>query len=187
MEKTIHYWEQPGPINTVPTLEASMARAADLGITQVVVATSTGTTTLRAAQIFGPTTQVIGVTLQRGLWEKYAGTDRRIVQEAETLGVKFLTCPHTLMGSVDSALRDRFGGVPPQQLIAHVYYTFGQGMKVAVECMMMAADAGLLDMNAEVISIAGTGGGADVAIVTKPVFSHQFFSLKIREIIAMPR
>ena len=48
-------------------------------------------------------------------------------------------------------------------------------MKVAVECMMMAADAGLLNIDAEVISIAGTEGGADVAIVVKPVFSHQFF------------
>lgn len=186
MEATTLYFERPGPANTEPTLAAGARRAAELGIGQVVVATSTGKTALRAANAFG-SSRIVGVTLQRGLWEKYVGTDAEIVKEAESHGVAFLTCPHTLMGAVDSAIQGKFGGLPPQQLIAHVYYTFSQGTKVAVECMMMAADAGLLDMSQEVISIAGTDHGADTALVLKPVYSHEFFSLRVRELIAKPR
>lgn len=187
MEKTILYFEGPGPSNTEPTLEASARRARELGVNQVIVATSTGRTALAASRVFPDSVQIIGVTLQRGLWDKYVGVDPDIIREAESKGVKFLTCPHTLMGAVDSALRDTLGFLPPQQLIAHTYYTFSQGTKVAVECMMMAADAGLLDMEHEVISIAGTNDGADTSLVLKPVYSHEFFSLKVHEIIAMPR
>jgi hypothetical protein len=186
-EKTILYFDTVGPDNTDATLRASAERARELGIAQAVVATSTGKTALMAAEAFGEGVKVIGVSLQRGLWEKYVGLDGEVVRAAEVRGVAFLTCPHTLMGAVDSALRDQFGVLPPQQLIAHTYYTFSQGTKVAVECMMMAADADLLDMGREVISVAGTDQGADTALVLKPVFSHQFFSLKVREIIAMPR
>jgi hypothetical protein len=186
-EKTILYFDTVGPDNTEATLRASAERAEELGIAQAVVATSTGKTALMAAEAFGEGVTVVGVSLQRGLWEKYVGLDAGVVEAAKARGVTFLTCPHTLMGAVDSALRDQFGVLPPQQLIAHTYYTFSQGTKVAVECMMMAADAGLLDMSREVISIAGTDHGADTSLVLGPVFSHQFFSLKVREIIAMPR
>ncbi len=187
MEKTILYFESPGPDNTEATLRAGAQRAAELGITQVVVATSTGRTAVLAGEAFATGTKVVGVTLQRGLWEKYVGLDPDLARQAAERGIRLLTCPHTLMGAVDSALRDRFGVLPPQQLIAHTYYTFSQGTKVAVECMLMAADAGLLDMDREVISIAGSDQGADTALVLKPAYSHEFFSLEVREIIALPR
>jgi hypothetical protein len=35
--------------------------------------------------------------------------------------------------------------------------------------------------------VAGTGRGADTALVISPAFSTNFFDLKVREIIAMPR
>jgi hypothetical protein len=60
-------------------------------------------------------------------------------------------------------------------------------MKVAVECMLMAADAGLLDMDSEVIAVAGTGDGADTAIVCKPAYPRSFHELEIREVLAKPR
>ncbi|MBM3477459.1 MAG: hypothetical protein FJX75_29670 [Armatimonadetes bacterium] len=187
MEKTVLYFDDPGPNNTAPTLRASAQRAIDLGISQVVVATSTGKTALLAADAFPAGTKIVGVTLQHGLWKKYVGVDPELARQAQERGVVLLTCPHTLMGAVDSALRDQFGVLPPQQLIAHTYYTFSQGTKVAVECMMMAADAGLLDMGREVISIAGTDHGADTSLVLRPVYSHEFFSLKVHELIALPR
>ena len=60
-------------------------------------------------------------------------------------------------------------------------------MKVAVECLLMAADAGLLDMGREIITIAGTGSGADTAIVCKPAYPRTFHELEIREVLAKPR
>jgi len=64
---------------------------------------------------------------------------------------------------------------------------FGEGMKVAVEIVAMAADAGLIPVDRDVIAIAGTGRGADTAIVIRPANSKNLFDMTIREIIAKPR
>jgi len=50
----------------------------------------------------------------------------------------------------------------------------------------MAADAGLIPVDRDVIAIAGTGRGADTALRIKPANSARFFELKIREVIAKP-
>jgi hypothetical protein len=42
-------------------------------------------------------------------------------------------------------------------------------------------------MSREVIAIAGTGSGADIAIVLQPAYSRKFKELRIREILAKPR
>jgi hypothetical protein len=50
----------------------------------------------------------------------------------------------------------------------------------------MAADAGLIPMNVDIISIAGSGKGADTAVVLKPAHLQYMFDLYIKEIIAKP-
>jgi uncharacterized protein len=186
-EVEVEYFETAGAHNTEATLQAAAARAADLGIGQIVVATSTGKTALRAAELLPDMDTIVAVTLHAGLWEVYAGPDTALVAEAEDKGVKFLTGVHALMGSVASAIQSEFGGLPAEEIIARTYYTISQGTKVCVECMIMAADAGLLNMDEDVISIAGTNGGADTAMVVKPTFSNKFFQCRVREFIAMPR
>jgi hypothetical protein len=181
-------FDEPGKENTQATLEAARQRAEKLGIKSVIVATSTGDTALRTAEAFGGTDAVVvGVTLHAGLWAKYTAPDPQTVRQAEARGVRFLTATHTLMGNVGSAIREKFGGIPQVELIAHTYYTFSQGMKVAVEVAVMAADAGLISADEDVIAIAGTGEGADTAIVMRPAYSTDFFSVKVREVITMPR
>lgn len=188
MERSLILFERPGPENTQATLQAAKERAELLSIGQVVVATNTGDTALEAAKRFqGTQARIIGVTLHAGAWETYEPPDADIVRQARELGVVFHTGTHALMGGIASAVKRTFGGLPETELISHVYYTFGQGMKVAVEVAVMAADAGLLDMAKEAIAIAGTGRGADTALVLQPVYSCNFFDLKIAEIIAMPR
>ena len=185
-EKTLILFDKPGKMNTDATIDASAERASELNISEIVVATTTGQTALTAKQAM-PDRKVIGVTLQAGVWKKYAPPDPEIVRQAKTQGVEFLTATHSLMGNVASAIREKFGGVCSDEIIAYTYYTFGQGMKVAVEVAAMAADAGLLEMGKEVIAIAGTGGGADTAIVLSPAFTVKFFDTKIHEIVCMPR
>ena len=51
----------------------------------------------------------------------------------------------------------------------------------------MAADAGLIPVDREVIAIAGTDEGADTAIVVQPTYPRKFHELEIKEIIAKPR
>jgi len=63
----------------------------------------------------------------------------------------------------------------------------GEGTKVCVEIVIMAADAGLIPVVKDVIAIAGTGRGADTALVVRPANASTFFDLKIRETIAKPR
>ena len=138
---------------------------------------------LRSERFF----KIIAVTLHAGIWEKYAAPDPDKVKSAEEMGVTFLTCTHSLMGNVGTGIMQKFGGINLTDLIAHTYYTFSQGTKVAVEIVVMAADAGLIPVDEEVISIAGTDGGADTALVIKPAYCTDFFSLRVRELIAKPR
>ncbi|MFP3902784.1 MAG: pyruvate kinase alpha/beta domain-containing protein [Armatimonadota bacterium] len=182
----VNYFENPGPENTEATLQAAQRRAADLSIDQVVVATTSGRTALQAAKTM-PDAKIIGVTLHAGLWETYAAPDDEIIAEAEEKGVTIVTASHTFLGSIASAVFSENGGMPPAELMGRTYYTISQGTKVAVECMIMAADAGHLDMEEDVISIAGTNSGADTAIVVKPVFSNDFFNCRVREFLCMPR
>ncbi|MGD8238370.1 MAG: pyruvate kinase alpha/beta domain-containing protein [Armatimonadota bacterium] len=186
-ERRAVWFDEPSETHTRATLQACQERARELGISQIVVATTSGQTALEAAKAFGDDATVVGVTLHAGTWAKYAPPDPEIVAEAEKHGVKFLTATHALMGHIGNALRDKFGGVTHTELIAFVLYMFSQGTKVAVEVVAMAADAGLLDVGSDVIGIGGTGGGADTAIVMKPAYTTNFFDLKVREIICMPR
>jgi hypothetical protein len=73
------------------------------------------------------------------------------------------------------------------EIIAQTLGVFGQGTKVACEIALMAADAGLIRTDEEVISIGGTGSGADTALVIKPAHTHDFFELKVKEILCKPR
>ena len=54
------------------------------------------------------------------------------------------------------------------------------------EITAMAADAGLISSNRDIISIGGSNQGADTALVIKPANSKRLFEMKIKEIIAIP-
>ena len=55
------------------------------------------------------------------------------------------------------------------------------------EVACMAVDAGTIRTDEEAISIGGSGGGADTAIVLRPSNTHTFFDTRILEIICKPR
>jgi hypothetical protein len=57
---------------------------------------------------------------------------------------------------------------------------------VAVELALMAADAGLVRTDRDVISAGGTMSGVDTALVLRPANSFRFFDLKVREMICKP-
>jgi hypothetical protein len=61
-----------------------------------------------------------------------------------------------------------------------------EGTKVCLEITVMAADAGLISADRPVVAIAGTGKGADTALVVQPAHSNSFFDLYVREVIAKP-
>jgi len=188
MKQEVTYFPKPGKDNTAQTIKLSAKKAKELNIKYVVVASTTGETAIKVAEGFvEQDVKIIAVTLHAGAWQKYEPPDEEKVKRAEEMGVKFLTCTHALMGNLSTGIMRKFGGISWSDLIAHTYYTLSHGTKVAVEITVMAADAGLIPVDQEVIAIAGTDSGADTALVVSPAYSTDFFSLRVREIIAKPR
>jgi hypothetical protein len=182
---TVHYYDSPGPQNTEDVLACAAKRARELGIRQVVVASTHGSTALKARQAFPAEIRVIAVSISAAFDEEgwtMSASEREALQKA---GIEVLTAMHSLGDDVSEAMAGE--GWPPNRVVRETLYRFSQGMKVAVEVAIMAAEAGLLDMNADAIAIAGTDSGADTAIVIKPAYARHFRRLKIREILAMPR
>jgi hypothetical protein len=103
----------------------------------------------------------------------------------QNLGVRVLTCQHAF-GGVGRGVRNRLGTYQVDEIMAYTLRTFGQGTKVAIEMALMAADAGLVRTDEDVISIGGTESGADTALVIKPANSSRVFEMKVREIICKP-
>jgi hypothetical protein len=182
--KTTLYFAKTGKANTDTLLAAARSRAAALGVRQVVVASTHGFTARRAQAAFAGTgIEVIAVTIAASYAkEGWTMTDAERTR-LRRAGITVLTGTHALSGE----LSDGLGAPGVQDVAAKVLYRFCQGMKVAVEVALMAADAGLLDMQREVIAVGGTGEGADTAIVVKPAYTRTFPKLEVREIIGKPR
>ncbi len=184
MEGKIIYFDAPGKINTDATLNAARKRAEELEIKQVVIASTHGYTAKRAAEVFqGMEVELIAVSICASFDEEGWTMTRKESEELEKLGIKVITCLHSLGDDVSEAFEES----APNRVVRETLYRFCQGMKVAVEVAIMAADAGLLDISREVIAIGGTDRGADTAIVIKPAYARKFKDLQIREILAKPR
>ena len=84
-------------------------------------------------------------------------------------------------------MRNKLGTYLTDEIIAYTLRTFGEGMKVCAEITLMAADAGLVRVGEPCIAIAGTGRGADTAVVLVPANAQEFFDLKVMEVLAKPR
>lgn len=180
------YFDNQGKVNTERTLEIAKARAEELGIKTILVATTTGETGARAAEFFQGYNLVVVThsTGLRGPNEQELGEENRAA--IERAGVKILTCQHAF-GGVGRAVRKKLGTYELEEIIAYALRIFGEGMKVVCEIALMAADAGLVRTDEEVIAIAGTGRGADTAVVLVPANAQSFFDMRIQEILCKPR
>ncbi len=185
-ETRIVYFNSPGCENTDDTLKLAKARAEELGIKTIVVATTTGDTGVKAVEEFKGY-KVIVVTHTTGF--KAPGTQELTLEnreKIEKLGANIFTGAHAF-GGISHAIRKTFNTHVLGDFIANTLRMFGQGAKVAIEISLMAADAGLINTDEEVIAIGGTVSGADTAIVLKPAHAHDAFSLRVKEIICKPR
>ena len=186
VERKTVYFQAPGEQNTESVLELVKGYAQAEGIKDIVVASTTGETGAKASRLFRGFNVVVvshHVGFQEpGVWEMEEDNRKKILEN----GAKILTATHALSG-VERAIRKNFGTIMPLELIAHTLRLFGEGAKVCVEITIMAADAGLIPVDRDVIAIGGTGRGADTALVIKPATASSFFDLEIRETIARPR
>ncbi len=179
----MRYWENKGPQNTRDTVELAIQRAKDLNLKHVIVASNTGNT---AEKFLGCGLHVVCVTHHVGF--KGPGVDEMPHDVREKLkgeGIDILTTTH-LMAGLDRSLRFEFQGIYPAEIIAGALRIFSQGIKVCVEIAGMALDAGLIPHGEDVVSVAGSGTGADSAMVLRPAHSNYFLQTKVREIICKP-
>jgi uncharacterized protein len=187
--KEIVYFDRSGSENTEGVIRVVQKGVKELGIQHVVVASDTGQTTLKFWEALkGTGVKLISVGEHAG----YDGGDESSISEEarknlEGKGIKVLVCSHALSG-VGRSITKKFGGISHVEIIAYTLRLFGtDGIKVAVEVSVMAADAGLIPTDREIIAIGGSYGGADSAIVLKAAHMNNFFDLEIREILAKPR
>lgn len=103
----------------------------------------------------------------------------------EAKGVRIVTAAHALSGA-ERALSRNFSGVYPVEIVAHTLRMLSQGTKVCVEIGMMAMDCGAVECGKPVVAVAGTGRGADTAVILTPAYTADFLSTKIHEMLCKP-
>ena len=185
MDGKIVYFAKTGPENTEAALRIAKQRAEELGIKKILVASTTGSVAVKALEVLKGL-RVIFVSHSTGFSElivqRFTEENRKKV---ESKGGIILTATHVFSG-LSRALRNKTNTVAIGDLVAETLRIFGHGTKVACEISMMAADAGLVRTDEEIISVGGTSKGSDTALVLTPVTSQNFFDLKVKEILCKP-
>ena len=185
-EMSCRYFKKPGPSNTKNVLETVSKRAEALSIGKVLIATCSGETAFEALKILKSGIQIIAVTHVTGFSKpNVQEMSDAVREELISKGVKVLTAQHAF-GGVGRAVRNKLSTFQVDEIMAFTLRIFGHGTKVAIELALMAADAGLVRTDEDVISVGGSAQGADSALVIRPANTHNFFDLKVRQIICKP-
>ena len=189
--RNIYYFDAPGAVNTSDAARFAVERARELGIKKIVVASTSGRTALAFRDAMEGTdlelvvvTHVVGFS-KPGEWE--FEEEAAAILRAE--GAKIITGTHALSGLERAVTRSsKLGGSSRTEAIAEALRrVVAVGLKVAVECVLIAADQGAISIDEEVVAVGGTASGADTVCVIRPAHTATFFDLQVREIVAMPR
>lgn len=191
VEGRVCYFERPGPENTPDAARFAVERATALGLDTVVVASTSGRTALQFLEAARGTglhivvvTHVVGFKAP-GEWE----FDPATAQVLRSAGVTIVSGSHVLSGleRAFSASPKVGGGSRSEAVAEALRRLIAVGLKVAVECTLIAADQGAVPIDREVVACGGTGSGADTVVVVRPANTSRFFDCQVREIVAMPR
>ncbi|MBI5848496.1 MAG: hypothetical protein HZB31_11225 [Nitrospirae bacterium] len=194
-----------------------MRRATSLGVRKIIVVSSAGRTAKECAQYFNPNEfDIIVVTDRAHSWwpidqipESYRDTfrqewpfevtesdyacgiapDSAVAQELYKLGVKrIVQGTEVFRGILWSS------GLNLNLVVAETLKLFGDGVKVAIECALMACDAGAVEPGETIISIALPPMKSHAALVIQATPSDELFGvtwqrrahpgLRVREIIS---
>jgi len=191
VKKTVYYFDKPGEANTSDAVKIAIERAKELDLTTIVVASTSGATAVKFHKAMKGTglklvvvTHVVGFS-KPGEWEFDHKTADKLLEE----GVVIVTGTHALSGLERALSRSpKVGGGSRTEAIAEALRrTVAVGLKVAAECVLIAADQGVIPIDTEVVAVGGTMSVADTVCVIRPAHTANFFDLQVREIAAMPR
>lgn len=172
MDKVSVYFAEPGPENTDEVLKAVARRVGEGDIKTVVVASTSGRTGVKFVDAFKGKAEVTTISHMKMNPELKEGT----------IKMGGVAADETHLPLHERGMDD----------VRKTLYTLGQGFKVAVEVILIATDKGLIEPYRDVIGVAGSGEGADTAIIARSTTTKEIFSkdpakrLGVREIIAMP-
>ena len=177
MRSTIIYFDKGGEGNTEEVLKLSAARYAEGDIEAVVIASTSGETAIKAAQVFrdsGAKLLIVGEVLDGNQHPA-----REICEQLEQES-------HRVIWGIPMGQMSAFTKDDSANLVAKAYKRISEGFKVVCEIVLIGTSAGFLRPGAKVISIAGTHRGADTAIVALAGSYADFDAFQILEILCKP-
>ena len=179
MQEKIVYFEKPGEENTPAVFDLVDEALAQTGIDKIVLASTRGKTAELAMDRYASTDiRLVIIPHQFGFREK-----REFSQETET---RARNEGHVVHWGTMLFHTDKLYGSETPTLIANYLRCFCQGFKVCVELLLMAGDAGHVEQGEEVIVVAGTGKGADTAMVMTGATSMDFAKMHVSRILCKP-
>jgi hypothetical protein len=195
IKKSIIYFDQPGFINTNSVIEAIKERLKEGDVESILVPLTTGKTAGIFSKKIGTLAKIVTVSEVEA-----ASACRRIASADKGLLGRLVRKRLEAVSEDTSKVLHReafdltflpFCG-ESWNVVKEVLYTFGQGMKVAIELSLAAVEINKVEKFKKVISVGGTGEGVDTAIVVRTAPQNEAFGknpdlrLTIQEIIAMP-
>jgi hypothetical protein len=195
--REVYYFDEPGAQNTDDVLKAVVKYIEQVEMEYLIIASTSGKTALKFAEgLNSEKIKIICVSeppSRKIFGDQWPCIDPEIKRRLEALRVIVVDrVPYKFHDSVLELAKWYFP-VPEHIVGDTLAFVGGQGLKVAVEAMFMAVQAGYVEPNKDVLAVAGYGGGADTAIVVKTCFPETLFSsdpekrLEVREILAMTR
>jgi len=195
--KNIFYFNVCGQVNTEKTLELAIQRARELNLKKLIVASETGLSALKAAEMIkGSGISLIVVTSAASTKIentiigdlKIGISDERIWSQLENNGAKIVRATDPLY-NIGASLEHK--GVPTLATLNRLCLKMiSSGTAVCVSVTMMATDNGVLSEGEEVVAVAGSWVGLDTALILRASNSVNFFkkgAMQIKEIICKPR
>lgn len=190
---TVRYFEFCGEVNTEDVLHAVKDRCDRSKISAVVIASETGRSAIKAVEILGNEIGVIVVThYPAKTWGPKGDIPIGLMREEYAKSREWLEKHgvRIVQGTRPFAPPSRsidWEYPTPEGIIDKTLEIFGAGTKIAIEAALMAADAGVIAEQEEVISCAGTFKGLDTALLVKPTYTMGFFrDFEVIEILARP-
>lgn len=204
-KRIVHFFENHGTENTNEVIKAVAKRAEEGDIDAIIVASISGRTAIKLAERLKERGLRINSVCVSGppSWEKYPEYKFPLIREKERkklnlLGVQIIDWIEEPFKAITFRNWWEKKTIEVQQPEADLFWMTlicvgGHGLRTAVEVVFIAAEAGVIRVGEGVIGVAGTGEGADSAIVMKASRFEEAVGpdpakrLKIEEILAMPK
>jgi len=186
----VTYFEKGGADKTEEALNIAKKYSDQLGIKDIILASTTGTTAEKALEVFDVNEYNV-VVITHAYY--FTGRERRQefpeekIEELRSKGLKIHCGTHAMSG-IERGIRIQkeawqFVDLLAKMLGAH----FSQGVKVCIEIASTICDAGLIpDLDRDIICVAGTGRGADTVCLIRPAPTNEFKKLRVKAILAKP-